>query len=156
MTSKPAVYVCDIDGTIANCDHRKHHVESTPKDWDSFYSKCDKDTPLADTLETVILLQESGYSIHFVTGRREQERDKTITWLDNHGFDMSGATGTKLIMRPNGNWRPDTELKQKVYDKYYSENADYDLIAVFEDRKSVVDMWRNNGVTVFHVDYGDF
>ena len=31
-----------------------------------------------------------------------------------------------------------------------------DIFAVFDDRQQVVDMWRDNGLTVFQVADGDF
>ena len=39
--------IFDIDGTLANLDHRLRHILNEPKDWDSFYRDIDKDQPIA-------------------------------------------------------------------------------------------------------------
>jgi hypothetical protein len=28
----------DIDGTLADCTHRLHHIQKQPKDWDAFFA----------------------------------------------------------------------------------------------------------------------
>jgi phosphoglycolate phosphatase-like HAD superfamily hydrolase len=37
--------IFDLDGTLANIDHRRHLVEGPQKDWDAFFKACDKDIP---------------------------------------------------------------------------------------------------------------
>ena len=39
--------VFDLDGTLANTDHRAHFVDRTKgkPDWRAFYAACDADTP---------------------------------------------------------------------------------------------------------------
>lgn len=34
--------IFDIDGTLANLDHRLRHILKEPKDWDAFYSDMTK------------------------------------------------------------------------------------------------------------------
>lgn len=29
--------IVDLDGTLANCEHRRHFLETKPKDWKSFH-----------------------------------------------------------------------------------------------------------------------
>ena len=51
---KSSVCIFDIDGTLANCDHRLHYVKNKPKNWDAFYSECMDDHviwPVAEILE---------------------------------------------------------------------------------------------------------
>jgi len=38
----------------------------------------------------------------------------------------------------------------------YTTLRNDDIFAVFDDRQQVVDMWRDNGLTVFQVADGDF
>ena len=48
------ICIFDIDGTLANCDHRLHHVKNKPKNWDAFYDGCMDDQviwPVAEMLE---------------------------------------------------------------------------------------------------------
>ena len=45
------IIVCDLDGTLANCEHRVHHVQKTDgaglkrkPNWDAFYAGVREDT----------------------------------------------------------------------------------------------------------------
>ncbi len=33
--------IFDIDGTLADCSHRLHHIQKDPADWDGFYEACE-------------------------------------------------------------------------------------------------------------------
>ena len=38
--------IFDLDGTLANADHRQYLIERTPKDWDAYFAcLCPKDAP---------------------------------------------------------------------------------------------------------------
>ena len=39
------IVLCDIDGTIANNDHRQHYLEDK-KDWDGFFAELINDAPI--------------------------------------------------------------------------------------------------------------
>jgi hypothetical protein len=55
-----------------------------------------------------------------------------------------------LRMRPVSDNRPDEQLKKKWLNELsVAERAS--IIAVFDDRQKVVDMWRKNGLTCFQV-----
>jgi 2-hydroxy-3-keto-5-methylthiopentenyl-1-phosphate phosphatase len=43
--SEKKIVICDIDGTIANNDHRQHFLEGK-KDWDGFFSSLSEDKPI--------------------------------------------------------------------------------------------------------------
>ena len=47
-------------------------------------------------------------------------------------------------MRPFGDRRKDLIVKKELYMNHIHNN--YDVICVFEDRQSVVDMWRELGL----------
>ena len=55
-------------------------------------------------------------------------------------------------MRPLKDFTPDDVLKQLWLDNIGKDN----VLCTFDDRKKVVDMWRNNGITCFQVADGDF
>ena len=56
-------------------------------------------------------------------------------------------------MRPDDDYRPDAELKSELFDKL---DLVYSDTIIFDDRQSVVDMWRARGLTCFQVTKGDF
>lgn len=132
--------ICDLDGTLANIEHRLHHVKGQKKDWDAFFEGISDDTvvgPIADILdmyafdETAVLL---------CSGRPERCRGKTVEWLSRNDVEY-----TKLYMRPNDDRRPDHIVKSQILDGILADG--YEPIFVIDDRPSVVQMWRARGLT---------
>jgi hypothetical protein len=145
--------VCDIDGTIANCEHRKHYVTSKPKNHDAFYAGVGKDTAILPVMSLVHRLIDNPVrmvKLLFVTGRPERCRNDTVLWLQDHGFHPRDYM---LHMRKDGDYRQDYIIKQEILDKYIDKER---VWLVLDDRKQVVDMWRRNGLTCLQVAEGDF
>lgn len=141
------IIIFDLDGTLSLTEHRQHFLTQTPVDWDNFYSACDQDPPNEAIVELNKMLASGSYKIYILTGRRESVRDKTLEWMERHEISFS-----ELIMRPDGNFKPDEMLKEKWVDEIGPERV---LFAV-EDRKRVVDMWRRKGITCLQVSEGNF
>lgn len=142
--------IFDLDGTLANADHRLHHLESRPKDWDSFYQDCDKDEPIIPTIRILEALNLYGYCIEIWTGRSEVVERKTREWLNKHILDTRKV---RLLMRRKGDYRHDTVIKKEWYENGEARGK---VVMVFEDRKRVVDMWRSLGIQCYQVDNGNF
>ncbi len=53
-------------------------------------------------------------------------------------------------MRDDKDNRPGHEFKEEVYEKQFRGKAN--IVAVFEDDKKVVEMWRKKGLTCLQVD----
>ena len=156
------LYIFDIDGTLTNAEHRVPYLADS-KDiyrWDKFNSACALDTAHTQTIATLELLKRAGADILFFTGRYETYRETTINWLVKHTSyipdDFDSDTYIELLtMRPVNCRIQDSILKEIWLNKLSS----YDrarLAAVFEDRASVVEMWRRNKVRCFQVAKGDF
>jgi len=143
--------VFDIDGTIADCSHRLHHILKDPKDWDSFYAEVLNDEPIVEMIELLQMYGETSYSIVLSTGRNRNCMADTRKWLMTHGTALSYDT---IFFRENNDHRPDYELK---LDHIKAMRLDgYDPVLVFEDRSSVVNMWREQGIKCLQVAKGDF
>lgn len=140
------IYIFDLDGTLADISHRLHYIQGETKDWPTFFSQCDEDAPIWPVINTLKRLAEKS-DIWIFTGRSDEVRSKTITWLTHYGIRFD-----KLLMRKAGDHRLDHVLKEE----WLKENNTHLLIGVFEDRQSVVDMWRANGVFCFQVAEGKF
>jgi hypothetical protein len=148
------IVIADLDGTIALIEHRRHwldgerHPEMTSdKRWRKFFAECVNDPPNWPVIYTLQALQRVGYYIHIFSGRSDDVREQTIDWLEafNVPYDH-------LRTRAAGDFTPDEVLKRQWIE-------DYDLaqiLAVFDDRRKVVDMWRSLGLTCFQVAPGDF
>lgn len=141
------IVVCDIDGTVADGEHRVHHLEGEKKDWKTYFSLMGGDRPQHEVYTAAMeeAVANDGELI-FVSARPEDYRKETEDWLHKHGMDYM-----HLIMRPQGNKRPDTEVKQKVLDKYLKN---YNIVKVYDDRPAVIRMWRENGLKVEDVGNG--
>jgi hypothetical protein len=137
--------VFDLDGTLALTEHRAHFLEQPQKDWRSFYAACDKDEPNHPIVSALMALWAAGNEIEIWSGRSKEVADKTRRWLALNCLD-----GIPVRMREEGDHRPDTVLKAQ----WLEERGAPDL--VFEDRASVVAMWRERGVVCCQVAPGEF
>jgi hypothetical protein len=153
------LFICDLDGTACVVDHRRHLVDGKIKDWEQFHDLCEVDPPNVPVITTLSMLHSAGAEIWFFTGRPERLRSKTEKWLRQHipsitthpSFDF----WTHLMMRQNDDFTEDHILKVS----WLNSMLDIDrsrLVAVFDDRDSVVKGWRANGVSCFQVAPGNF
>ena len=140
--------VFDMDGTLALVGDRIKHIEKTPKDWDSFFSESMSDLPNNPIIDIFIALEEIGKDIIIVTGRDERYRNETLRWLTFQGILIHTRD---LYMRPAYDKGKDTEIKKELVADFA-----HDIEMVFEDRSSVVKMWREMGITCLQVADGDF
>lgn len=137
LMSKPKCYICDIDGTIADGRHRQHLLPH----WGKFFGEMHNDGELP-VVEVIRWLQTNpDRPVIFVSGRPEEYRGQTMTWLHEKG--IAPGLRADLKMRPTGDYRKDSIVKKEILDKI---REDWDIILAFDDRQDVVNMWRENGV----------
>ena len=143
-----AFYVFDLDGTLANLDHRRHLVAGLTKDWDAFFAACIDDAPIQPAIDLFLTLANTGFDhIEIWSGRSDVVRRATELWLEREGISRTYLA----YMRPAGDHRPDEVLK-----RHFLADRKMRPDVVFDDRKKVVDMWRAEGITCFQVAPGDF
>lgn len=136
--------VCDIDGTIADIEHRRHYVTGEKKDWKGFFSEMHKDTVRENVHDMLKNYHELGYEILFVSARPETYREVTEAWLDL----MVDVPYVGVLMRPANDKGADTDTKYKIYKEML---AKYNVLLVIDDRPSVIRMWEGCGLTVIDV-----
>ncbi len=146
--TKPKAILVDIDGTLADCSHRVHHIQSTPKDWDAFYAGCGDDQPIQHVIDIVNKFAYDDVAILLVTGRPYQTRVRTEMWLS----DL--LSWDSIFMRPDGDHRADDVLKREIYERDIAPY--YDVLFCLEDRARCVRMYRSIGVPCLQVAEGDF
>src|SRR5262249_27283634 len=106
--------------------------------------------PNVAVIEGVRAMHAAGHTVVFCSGRTDACRAATESWLEAHvGVPYAG-----LYMRAAGDQRKDSIVKLEIFDRHIRDA--YDVVAVFDDRASVVAMWRSLGLTVFAVADGDF
>ena len=145
--------IFDLDGTLALIDKRRA-LAAKPDgkiNWKTFFNPENiiLDEPNVPVIEMAKMLKKQGHSIVIFSGRDSISKVETILWLQKFGvpFDV-------LKMRPQGTFTPDDTLKQNWLDQLFPDKSD--VLCVFDDRDKVVKMWRENGLTCFQVDYGNF
>lgn len=145
--------IFDLDGTLADIEERRE-LASKPDgkiNWGIFFNpdniKLDK--PIAKTILLLQILKSSGIGIAILSGRGEETRAATESWLREMGVEYD-----KLIMRPVQDYTPDDVLKQGWLNAEFP-NRDQ-IICVFDDRDKVVEMWRREGLLCCQVAAGDF
>ena len=165
------IIICDIDGTIANLQHRLHFIKNPDgskrerhdtfkrrADWDSFHKECINDEPYTDVIEVLCSLVEGrkwaaggNRELYFFSGRNDSVRNETEQWLQKHvPITPYSWDGNRLQMRSEGDRRPDTVVKLEMM-KSLGLTPD-DVLCILDDRQAVVDMWRENGFRVLQVD----
>ena len=147
--------IVDLDGTLANCDHRIHHIKTKPKNWKAFNAGYRLDTLIVPVFNVVCALQKR-HNIVLLTGREGSEQGKrdTLEWLNSNGiFHAREKDATaklfyhEFIMRESGDYRPDYEMKLDALTKLI-ENG-YNPTIAFDDRKTVIKTFRAQGLYVF-------
>lgn len=146
---KPCV-LFDIDGTIALIDHRRPLLDGNKPDWRSFNSKMGDDTPNYPVVDLYKTLWDSQkYQLILVSGRGEEYRRITEIWLTWNSIPFD-----KVLMRSLNDFRPDFEIKQEILDQLRAEGNEISFVV--DDRSSVVDMWRSNGIVCLQCANGNF
>ena len=146
-TYDEGVVVFDIDGTLADCEHRRHHVAGDKKNFDRFFDEMGEDAPKEVIVRLCNGLTTLGWQVHIMTGRPEKYRRVTESWLLHHHIRYE-----TLHMRPDSRlYDKDSDVKSDMAD-----GLDRPIRFVVDDRQQVVDMWRERGITCLQCDAGNF
>lgn len=155
--------IFDIDGTVANLDHRLGYIKNHPKNYDAFEAAVGQDEVIEQVRvvynalrnETIYVPDNSKHRILFASGRSERCREETENWLRSNGFDDY----YKLYMRPDKepgkdrkDTRPDWVIKEEILEHMKADG--YDPKICFDDRLQVVKAWPKLGVFCFCVNQG--
>jgi hypothetical protein len=154
------ILVVDLDGTIANNDHRQVFVqEGVPrKDWDKFYDPqlMKEDLPFRDAQSFFDRVSRvDGVHVVFLTGRPERTRGVTAWWLYAHykiniipqdraaGFLLAPAAGmAQLIMRGDSDWRNANLYKKGKVEQLAQLRPGEPFIFIDDDVRCYEDYWR--------------
>jgi predicted kinase len=159
---KPSAIICDLDGTLANCEHRRHFVrvpEGQKKNWVGFFNGI-KDDSVNEWCADILRSMADSHSIVYCSGRSGNERAATEEWLQRHELNTFFSPlfetnyGSELYMRMAGDSRQDSIVKEIILD--FEILTRYTPYFMIDDRQQVVDMWRKRGYTCLQCDVGDF
>ncbi len=138
--------IFDVDGTLADVEHRLHHLEGEQKDWGAFFAAMGDDPviePVARLAQILAAQRGSGLidAVLVVTARPDDGnyRRVTETWLA-----LNGIVYDRIYMRAGGDYRPDPVVKAELLQTILEDG--FDPFLVVDDRPSVVAMWRSFGL----------
>jgi phosphoglycolate phosphatase-like HAD superfamily hydrolase len=145
--------IFDLDGTLALIDKRRSKAakENGKINWKVFFSpeNIQLDEPNIAVIKTFQAMKQAGFEVGIFSGRDSISRKETEVWLKENGIQFDF-----FKMRPQGSHTPDDVLKKMWLDEMISDGKE--ILCVFDDRDKVVKMWRENGISCFQVNYGDF
>lgn len=135
------LYVFDLDGTLADINHRLNLIKKDKPDWPSFHLSCVSDTPKTWVIDLLNMCRKQG-DILILSGRSDEVEPHTRDWLTENSilYDF-------LVMRKKGDYTPDHVLKSEMMDEFLRDK-DYEVQFIVDDRQRVVDMWRSKGFNV--------
>lgn len=158
-------FIFDIDGTLANGQHRLHHLgwtfspgggSSTPppdgfvKNWPAYFAAAGGDSLILPVAKILCSLHRAAYATCiYCTSRDETAIPLTREWLLRHRLpDLD------IYYRCAGDRRHDDIVKLELFKEIEADG--YEILAAFEDRRRVAIALRKAGYVVAHVAEGDF
>ena len=149
--------IFDIDGTLLDITHRVHLIrpaEGTRKDWQSFRARAVDDVPIQPIVNVARALHSAGHRIAYCTGRMLKEYALTLASLKAAGLPMASPGIKAIYMRMDDDLRADYLVKLELLEHMKADGFYPEL--VFDDRNSVVSMWRSMNIRTCQVAPGDF
>ena len=142
--------VFDLDDTLACTKHRQgilsQNFDSPTDMWNAFFDECHLDEPIKPMLDLLSTLAITRHRVEIWTGRSDRVREITTEWLIGYTpFNHNTIHLITLRMRPDGDFRPDTQLKGAWIEEYGKPDI------VFEDRNKMAKWWRAQGITCLQV-----
>lgn len=142
--------VFDLDGTLADVEHRRGLLSAEKPDWRLFNELMADDGPNDPVVSLYKTLWETArYNMVITTGRAERYRKTTELWLKQNEIPFS-----RIFMRRDGDFRADHLIKYEFLVEMRAMG--WRVLFSVDDRQQVVEMWRRNGVTCLQCAEGDF
>ena len=148
--------IFDVDGTLMDITHRVKYLNRCvidTADWVKFREATSEDTPNLDIFEVAIAMQDRGHRIIISSGRNKSQMAVTLDQLYDNGLAMPVAQKA-YYFRSDTDYRPDDVLKMEYLNKMRADG--YNPTMAFDDRSTVVAMWRKSGLRCLQVAEGDF
>lgn len=148
LTKDDAV-IFDLDGTLANIDHRRHLLNLEKKHWSLFFDSMIKDTPNEWCKKLINTYHSLGYVVLIVSGRPDNYLRVTAQWLEENKIKYD-----YLYLRKEGDYRKDCEVKKEIYEKYIKDHFNVEFVV--DDRSQVVQVWRDMGLICLQCAEGNY
>lgn len=148
INSRSVVFV-DLDGTLANNSRDLDKAFGVPgkrRDFHRFHKASEHAPVNENVLRLVKDMRSDNLNIFALSGRTDQYARETIAFLER-----SGAPISRLILKREGDFRPDIDFKLEVLENLQKEGLA--VVHAIDDRPQVITMWENAGIVVSKVPY---
>ena len=128
--------VFDLDGVLADVEHRRHHISGSRRDWVAFFAAAADDALLAQGAAMVRHEQVAGRLVVYLSGRPERLRAVTLNWLHDNGLPPAD-----LVLRPDADHSPAVTFK---LDRLREMASAFTIALLVDDDTRVVDAVRRH------------
>ena len=138
---RPKAAIFDMDGTLANVESIRWHVEvaeGQKRNFDKFHSESVNVPPNGWVAAQARQLHEQGVEIIIVTARSSDWRNPTAMWLA-----LNNIPSTAMFMRRKGDQRPDYEVKKDILAAIRNT---WEVIEAYDDNPFVIQLWEEEGI----------
>ncbi len=143
--SRKRLIIYDLDGTIANDEHRKHLIaDRKTAEYLKYYALIKNDTPNWPVIEQMVKDHQGGANIVVITGREDTYAIPTLRQL--YMFQIAEYINY-MIMRPTNNYLPEAEFKEAAISMMVQEGAV--VAGIYDDSPSVRKMAASLGIEAF-------
>lgn len=140
---KPPAVIFDRDGTLFSVKHYMVDAETGPACWHCYNGLVAFDAPVP-LVAALFRSIRPGVTKIITSGRMDSTRHDMIAALQKHDL-----VPDYLLMRRDKDQRRDSIVKKEIYQTQIEPY--FDVRYVIDDRPSVVEMWREIGLSVLAV-----
>lgn len=133
--------IFDMDGTLCDTSTIEHFITGPDKDFHAFHAASAACPPMPKMVKAARAEREKGRAILVVTSREFIWRDLTLDWLVTYGIPYDA-----LYMRIVGDYRKDILIKKEILAQIADDG--FNVLAAWDDKPAVIDLWRDNGIEV--------
>jgi hypothetical protein len=140
--------IFDLDDTLAWTGHRAYLLSAVPVDWDAYNALCVNDRVIDEVAAVFYDHFVASRDMWIVTARSESVRELTEDWLYKHGLYYN-----KIVMRAMGDNRASVDVKLRwLHDGTIPKDR---VLCAYDNELAVAQMYRDEGITCFHVIHKD-
>lgn len=139
--------IFDLDGTIFDPSKRLHHLDGE-KDWKAFHDAMDEDPviePIAELARILHKASELGHGIDAVLMVTARHEDPVYVRKTKEALELHDIPYHDLYMRREDDTRPDHIIKTEILQRILDDG--YEPVLAIDDRPSIIEMWRDHGIT---------
>ncbi len=142
------IVICDIDNCISDDGHRIHLIDKTrPPGWQRYHlyhKAC-----IHDKADFIPEMGKPNYEIHYISGMSEAYRPFRLQWFLKHG-KKPGLQNLHLRQKIDEGMSA-VEMKRRVILQLLEKEFNpEDVIACYDDRREIVQMYNDLGLPGVH------